>query len=136
MLCPNHMQYKNLRPMLWTRQFQETLTFYTQVLGFSCGERNDEWGWASIHRDGVDLMIAYPPEQTPFEHPHFTGSFYIQTDEVDALWTKLKNKVKIVYDIGTFEWDMREFGIYDNNGYIIQFGQDIKTLGKNQESVS
>ncbi len=114
--------------MLWTRQFQETLSFYTEVLGFSCGERNDEWGWASIHKDGVDLMIALPPEQTPFSHPQYTGSFYIETDQVDELWAKLKGKVSVVYDIATFEWEMREFGIYDNNGYILQFGQSVQTL--------
>jgi len=31
-------------------------------------------------------------------------------------------KANICYEIETFEWGMREFAIYDNNGYILQFG--------------
>ena len=27
-------------------------------------------------------------------------------------------------EIETFEWGMREFAIYDNNGYVLQFGQE------------
>ena len=38
---------------------------------------------------------------------------------------KVKEKVKVVYPIENFEWEMREFAIYDNNGYMLQFGQDI-----------
>ncbi|NHQ72651.1 bleomycin resistance family protein, partial [Elizabethkingia miricola] len=32
------------------------------------------------------------------------------------------------YNIEDFPWQMREFAIYDNNGYILQFGQDVETL--------
>ena len=39
----------------------------------------------------------------------------------------VKDKAKIVYPLEDFEWQMREFAIYDNNGYMLQFGQDIST---------
>jgi uncharacterized glyoxalase superfamily protein PhnB len=45
--------------------------------------------------------------------------------DVDALWDELKDKVKVAYDIEDFDWGMREFAIYDNNSYMIQFGQDL-----------
>lgn len=119
------MKFQGLRPILWTRELQQTIDFYTSYLGFSCGERNDDWGWASMHKDDVEIMIATPNEHTPFERPLFTGSFYIRTDHVNALWENLKDRVKVVYPIEDFEWEMREFAIYDNNGYMLQFGQDI-----------
>ena len=120
------MKFNSLIPIIWSAQFDETIQFYTEVLGFSIGERNDQWGWAAIHRDAVEIMLAKPNEHTPFEKPAFTGSFYINTNEVDALWEQLKDKTNVCYEIENFDWGMREFAIYDNNGYLLQFGQDIE----------
>ena len=120
------MKYKALRPILWTAQLNETIAFYKNVLGFTVDEQNDEWGWASLSKDDIELMLARPNEHIPFTKPMFTGSFYITTDHVDRLWEKLKDNAEVVYGIENFDWGMREFAIYDNNGYIIQFGQEIK----------
>ena len=100
--------------------------FYTQVLGFTCGEYNEEWGWASLHFASVELMISKPVTKEGFEKPTFTGSLYFGVEDVDAYWNKLKGKAKICYEVENFAWGMREFAIYDNNGYILQFGQLIK----------
>ena len=70
-------------------------------------------------------MLAKPNQHTPFERPEFTGTFYIKTDDVDSLWKQWSDKVTVLYAPETFEWGMREFGIYDNNGYRLVFGQDV-----------
>ncbi len=111
--------------MIWTEDLEETVKFYMDVLGFSCGELNEDWGWATLWVDDVAIMIAKPNEHTPFEKPIFTGSFYFNTDDVDSMWEKLRDKAKICYGIENFEYGMREFAIYDNNGYLLQFGQEI-----------
>jgi catechol 2,3-dioxygenase-like lactoylglutathione lyase family enzyme len=113
----------DLRPMLYTADLDATIAFYIGMLGFTCDERNDEWGWASLSRDRVALMIAKPNAHTPFEKSAFTGSFYFNTDDVEALWSVLKDKANICYALDTFEYGMREFAVYDNNGYVLQFGQ-------------
>lgn len=112
--------------MIWTDKFDETIDFYTMTLGFIVGERNDNWGWASLYKDSVEIMVAKPNEHTPFDKPVFTGSFYFNTDNVNNLWEHLKNKAKVCYAIDNFEWEMREFAIYDNNGYMLQFGEILK----------
>ena len=38
---------------------------------------------------------------------------------------KLKDKCKVCYPIETFDYGMREFGVYDINGYLLQFGQPV-----------
>jgi len=119
------MKLNSLRPVIWTDKFNETIDFYTEMIGFTVGERNNEWGWASLYKDGVEIMLAKPNEHIPFEKPAFTGSFYFNTDQIDEVWEHLKDKVKICYEIENFEWEMREFAIYDNNGYVLQFGQNI-----------
>jgi uncharacterized glyoxalase superfamily protein PhnB len=111
--------------MLWTEDLQATIDFYVDVLGFTCGERNDDWGWATLWVDDVSLMIAKPNAHTPYDKIGFTGTFYFTTDDVEAMWLKVKDKAKVCYDIETFEWGMREFAVYDNNGYMLQFGQEL-----------
>ncbi len=73
-------------------------------------------------------MVSKPNAHENFEKIGFTGSFYFKTDDVGKLWENLKNKAKICYKIETFGWGMREFSIYDNNGYILQFGQPVDEI--------
>jgi hypothetical protein len=114
-----------LKPMIRTKQLSETVAFYITVLGFECAAFEESSGWASLKKGEVEIMAAYPNEHTPFDKPVFTGSFYITTDNVDELWKQLKDTCDICYEIETFEYGMREFAIYDNNGYLLQFGQEI-----------
>jgi len=112
--------------MIWTNMLTETIDFYVQKLNFICGEYNEEWGWAALYKDDCEMMVAKPNEHVSFDKPVFTGSFYIKVNDVDALWNDLKENVKICYPLEEFEWGMREFAIYDNNDYLIQFGQNIE----------
>ncbi|MDN5395741.1 MAG: VOC family protein, partial [Chryseobacterium sp.] len=110
------MTFTALRPILWTENIDETIGFYTRILGFNLIGRNDEWQWASLKKDEVMIMLS----QNDYEKPNgigFTGSLYFNVDNVDELWEDLKTKAKVCYEIETFEWEMREFAVYDNNGY-------------------
>jgi uncharacterized glyoxalase superfamily protein PhnB len=114
-----------LRSMLYTRKLDETIAFYVDQLGFTLDERMETQGWASLSRDGVALMLAKPNEHTTFDAPAFTGSFYFNVDDVEGLWRALRDKGKLCYPIETFDYGMREFAIFDNNGYVLQFGQAV-----------
>lgn len=114
-----------LRPMLYTKELEATIAFYVDILGFVCDEYIEEFHWASLSRDGVAIMLAHPNAHTPFVGPTFTGSFYFNTDDVDALWLDLKDKAQVCYEIDDFSYGMREFAIFDNNGYLLQFGKPI-----------
>ena len=119
------MKLLGLSPMLWTKHLQLTVGFYTNILKFKCDELHPEMGWASLSRDNVQIMLAVPTQHPEFKEAQFTGSIYIHTDDVERAWKDLKDKVEVVYPIDNFEYGMREFAIYDNNKYIIQFGQEI-----------
>jgi len=117
------MKLTGLRPMLWTEDLTGSVKFYTEVLGFDAVEVREDWGWASLNKDDVWIMLSRPNEHMPYDKIGFTGSFYFNTDSVDALWDELKDKVRVCYGIEDFFYGMREFAIYDNNGYLLQFGQ-------------
>ncbi|MDP4149351.1 MAG: VOC family protein [Bacteroidota bacterium] len=117
------MRLTFLRPMLRTDNIKATIDFYTGTLGFILEEYNEGWGWASLHKDDVWIMLARPDEHEEFKGPAFTGSLYFTTDDVDRVWHQVKDKAKVCYEPESFEWGMKEFAIYDNNGYLLQFGQ-------------
>ena len=125
-------KFNSLRPVLWSEQFDETIVFYTQILGFTLQERNDDWQWASLQKDKVEIMLTKPNQHEKFNGIGFTGSFYFNIENADELWDELKDKTKICYEIETFDWEMREFAIYDNNGYILQFGQDLHEISSEE----
>lgn len=119
------MKLTALKPIIRTKAFHDTITFYTNVLGMELLDISEADGWASLGKDEVTLMVATPNAHNPFEKPQFTGSFYIYTDDVDGLWNRLKDRTGICYEPEVFEWGMKEFAVYDNNGYILQFGQPV-----------
>lgn len=109
--------------MLWTQDLDASIAFYRDQLGFDCANRME--GWASLHKDGVELMLSLPNAHEPFDRIQFTGSFYFRADNVEEIWRQVKDKATVVYPMEDFDYGMREFAIRDNNGYILQLGQEI-----------
>lgn len=118
------VKMKAVKPMLTVASLEATITFYRDILGFQCVSRVDYW--AALRNGEAEVMIALPNAHVPFEKPAFTGALYFNPDDVDALWESLRDRVTIVYPIENFFYGMREFAILDNNGYMLQFGQEIE----------
>ena len=116
-----------LTPMLRTWDLHAAIAFYVEVLGFACERLSEEWGWAALARDGVRLMLARPHAHMPETAPAFTGSLYFRTDDVEGWWRRVQDRARVCYPIESFPYGMREFAIYDADGYVLQFGQAIPT---------
>jgi uncharacterized glyoxalase superfamily protein PhnB len=119
------MKLSKMRPMLWVDDVRKTIDWYKEVLGFEETNYVEDWQWGVVKRDEILIMLARPNEHTPFSEPVFTGSLYINTDDVNAWWKMMKDSPHIYYPLETFEYGMKEFAIKDCNGYILQFGQDV-----------
>ncbi len=118
------MKLLNVSPMLDTTDLKGSVEFYASLLGFQCQALDENRGWACVSRDEVRVMFALPNEHSPFEKPAFTGSIYFKTDAVDEIWQRVQGRAQVCYPLEDFEYGMREFAIYDNNGYLLQFGQE------------
>ena len=114
-----------LTPMLESHDMQATLKFYTEVLNFTCDVKLEDLSWLTLHKDDIQIMFCTPNEHRNIPKSIMSGSLYINTNEVAALWESLKDSCEICYPLEDFEYGMREFAIYDNNGYLLQFGQDL-----------
>ncbi|MEP6903103.1 MAG: VOC family protein [Actinomycetota bacterium] len=119
---------KHLFPMLETENLEQTIEFYTYFLGFECrGVYPPENPcWASLWNGDTEIAFGLPNASTNFEKSLMTGSIYLNVENVEEIWQKLKDKVEIVYPLENFDYGMREFGIRDCNGYVLNLGQNIE----------
>jgi uncharacterized glyoxalase superfamily protein PhnB len=118
------MNVDGITPMLRTWDIPATVEFYSGVLGFTCVAGIAESGWVCLSCGPVSIMLSGPNEHEGDTSPAFTGSLYFRVDDVGSLWSQLQDKVRVCYPLEDFEYGMREFAIYDNNGYLLQFGQE------------
>jgi catechol 2,3-dioxygenase-like lactoylglutathione lyase family enzyme len=121
------MTLKTLAPILTTDDMNRSVDFYVDLLGFTWGMRTP--GYSSLSGDAVRIMLAVPDLNWEWKGPSFTGQLYIglgTAEEVDALWETVKDRAVITYAVDNFDYGMREFGIYDDNGYTLALGAPSK----------
>ena len=122
------MSLKSLTPIIYAKDLEATIAFYCAILGFTIKEKNSEWVRASLLKEGAEIIVTGPNILGHLEDPHFTGSFLIETDDLDGLWNELKGKVKVILEPIDVEWGGRQFALMDNNGYVLIFGQKISRI--------
>jgi len=122
------MKLLKMTLMLEAENLKQTIDFYSRLLGFACQNCFPDVEnpvWASLKKDGVELMFSARNAHSSIEKATMTGSLYLNPENVDEAWNYLKDKVTIEYPIENFDYGMREFAIRDCNGYLLQFGQEI-----------
>src|SRR4051812_26544322 len=102
-----------ITPMLTVVSIEAAIDFYRDILGFRCETCTPAWACMSL--DGVEIMFSLPNHHVPFTKPEMTGSLYLRTDDVQALWNRLKDACHVEYPLEEFENGMREFAIRDNS---------------------
>lgn len=99
---------------------QKAIEWYENILGFECtgADINDRWAYADFEcGEGAVFAIAVD-EKVPSH-----GRFNFDTDDVNALWERLKDKVEIVQPLETMPYGTRKFTIKDLDGNELGFVQ-------------
>jgi uncharacterized glyoxalase superfamily protein PhnB len=108
---------------LSTEDLARSVKFYVEQLGFTCAVQLE--GFARVRLGAADIMPAQPNAHLPWQGPRFTGSIYLDVDNVDELWESLKTRVRIAYPIETVAYGVREFGVLDDSGYQLSIAQHV-----------
>jgi uncharacterized glyoxalase superfamily protein PhnB len=116
---------------LSTDDVVRSVKFYVEQLGFTCTLQLE--GFARVRLGAANIMLAQPNVHLAWQGPRFTGSIYLEVDNVEELWESLKDRARIVYPIETMEYGVREFGVLDDNGYQLSFAQHIAADGKSTQ---
>jgi uncharacterized glyoxalase superfamily protein PhnB len=114
-------QFSGLTPILYVSDFEASISYYTDKLGF---EKAWEWGeppgFGCVARDGVEIFLCLGAQGQP---GMWMSVFVIA---VDALYEELLERgAKIVKPPTDQPWGMREFHVEDPNGHTFRFGQSV-----------
>ncbi|MBV6485258.1 MAG: hypothetical protein KFKLKKLM_01819 [Flavobacteriales bacterium] len=124
----------SLTPNLMVNDVEETIEYYTDILGFTLLKTVPEKGnpdWAMVKRNDVILMFQSAKslkDELPklkSQKPGGGLTFYIRVDRITELHEELvENEVEIIADLESTFYDTIEFSIIDNNGYILTFSEE------------
>lgn len=133
-----------LVPELWCSDFEKSLKYYTDVLGFKVAQKRgkDPHAYLSLHR--AQIMIAHwaldgiyePWHPKPMEQPFGRGiNFQFMVLDVQGLYDRVLSKgIKPfleIHDAEVWKTDCmdtrRQFRVLDPDGYLLRFAQSVGT---------
>ncbi len=128
------MKLNSLTPNLMVSDVEETIEFYTDLLGFTLLRTVPEVGkldWAMVKRNDVLFMfqtiksLKNDMPRLESEKPGGGLTFYIKVDKITELHEELyHNEVEIISDLESTFYDTIEFSIVDVNGYVLTFSEE------------
>ena len=125
---------KKMTPNLMVEDVNNTIAFYKDILSFELLATVPETGqfnWAMLRRDNVEIMFqarASITEEFPVLKDRVIGgslTFYIEVEDIQALYTRLQDHVTIVQEMHTTFYGTREFAILDCNGFVLSFAEGV-----------
>ncbi|MDR1339360.1 MAG: VOC family protein [Prevotellaceae bacterium] len=140
------MELSKLTPNFAVADIRETVHFYREKLGFELvilvPESQDsveqqfaegkEYVYAMMKKGNVELMFQrYDSfhEDVSLADKKISGasvSFFIEGEGVEAFYDELKNRGIEMSELKLTWYNIREFYLKDNNGYILGFAEEKK----------
>ncbi|MBD3922959.1 VOC family protein [Paenibacillus sp. PR3] len=100
--------------ILPVRNFKESLEFYKNVLGFDVAWIWDDEGYGAVHCGGVEIHL----DKQDVIHPYQS---YLFVNDVDVIYAWYRDQgVRIVKEIESKPWNVREFTFEDINGHLFR----------------
>lgn len=118
---PAHIPAEGLTPVLYVRDFQEAMVYYTEKLLF---ERLWDWGdppdFGAVRLGKVEIFFCQGGQGAP-------GSWLcIFLDDVDGYYTRIRQLgAEVIEPPRNMPWGMREMQVRDPNQHILRFGHGI-----------
>jgi len=123
------MSIKSLIPSLLVDSIEQTVEYYTKVLGFKLGNKNPYWadlssGEARLYLTLKESVYSFLPEM---KERNMGGTFtlYIYIEGIEEYYEKIKEIASISVPLHTTSYGMKEFQVKDINGYILDFGESV-----------
>lgn len=117
--------FKELHPILGTRDLEKALAFYIERLGFALAFRDpsNPTNYAGVRRDGVELHFQWQDESEMS-----TTRLRFLVEDPDALFAEYRDKQALGErtSLASTPWGTREFALYDPDRNALTFYRDLK----------
>ena len=121
--------FKEIHPILGTRDIQRAIEFYTQKLGFQLAFRDetDPPNYVGFRRDAVELHMQFQ-----FEHEMGTIRLRFLVEDPDALFNEYRQSAveRTLNSVHDTLWGTREFALYDLDRNALTFYRDLTSAEK------
>ena len=112
--------------MLAVADMDQTLDFYTRLLGFSVTMKSPEY--SIVERDGATIHFMAAADKSVMQAVRGHTEIYIEVDDIQALWEHVDthrgtHKIRNLFDQ---PYGMTEFHIGDPNDCLVFVGQPTK----------
>ena len=127
-----------LVPELYCSDFERSLRFYTDLLGFTIVYARPEERFAYLDREGAELMIEQPTDRAfvvgELAYPYGRGiNLQIEVCDVQSLYDRVRAAGAEIYLDLEDRWyrrddallGNRQFVVLDPDGYLLRFFEDI-----------
>lgn len=125
-------QIQKLTPNLLVVDVARSVSYYTEVLGFTRAMTVPEeapFVFASVTAGGVEIFFNDAAHAVK-EYPAFagrpigtSGTMFIEIKGLDEFYAQLQGQVTIVIPLVTQWYGMKEFAVADPDGYLITFAE-------------
>lgn len=133
------MKEPRLTPELKCNDYEASLNFYQDILGFEILFKRETHGFAMMDFEGSRIMIDRDDQyfkdlHTDTQRPYGRGvNLQIQTNDVVRLYEKVKNfNCPVAYELedawykaDDIEAGNKQFCVQDPDGYLLRFFEDL-----------
>ncbi len=131
------MKFNKVTPNLVVADMEKSLAFYRDVLGFSVSQSVPDKApfiFAWMNRGGADIFLNQHMPPQSGQPDLFAGrqiggtlSMYLAMEGVEELAKTVESHgVKIVIPLHTEFYGMKEFAVFDPDGYLLIFAEQVK----------
>lgn len=118
-------RFNKVMPVLRVADMQRAIDWYNQILGFQILWRSPGDGDGEncmLQAGAIDLLLSTGSHLGG--QPMFTGTLYFDVDGIEELFTRIRDRVEVVWPLEDQEYGTREFGVRDCDGYLLAFAEE------------
>ncbi len=121
--------------VIFVKNIEVSKQFYQQLFGLNI---KHDFGENVIFNDAFSLwqkkrahQIIFEKEPDQVEKINMKNTeLYFETDDLESIWTKIKQQdtIKIIHGIKEEQWGQRTIRIYDPDRFIIEIAEPMETV--------
>jgi catechol 2,3-dioxygenase-like lactoylglutathione lyase family enzyme len=125
--------FKEIHPIIGTRDLQRAIEFYTRQLGFDLAfqDNADSPNYIGFRRDAIELHMQFQ-----YEHEMSTIRLRLLVEDADALFGEYRQRGVACSPLGIRDtpWGTREFALYDPDRNALTFYRRLTGVEKARQT--